>query len=188
MISCLTGISQTTGTFKDSRDGKVYKTVKIGTQAWLAENLAYKADSGCWAYNNISANAAKYGYLYNWEIAENVCPAGWHLPSHDEWNTLKEYVGGQSVAGGKLKSTKEWKSPNTGATNEIGFTALPGGGRDSEGKFIGINETGIWWSSAVVRTGDGLGVVIRILDYNSEGENERVGKKSSSVSVRCIKD
>ena len=87
----------------------------------MAENLAYKASSGCWAYNNDQNNVAKYGYLYNWETAKVVCPAGWHLPTNDEWTTLENYLGGEAVAGNKLKSATGWDG-----TNESGFSAFLG--------------------------------------------------------------
>jgi uncharacterized protein (TIGR02145 family) len=102
-------MAQVAGTFKDSRDGKTYKTVKIGTQTWMANNLAFKASSGCCAYDNNKSNAAIYGYLYSWETAKNVCPTGWHLPSMAEWTTLIDYEGGET-AGNKLKEagSKHW--------------------------------------------------------------------------------
>lgn len=139
----------TGNTFTDSRDGHVYKTVTIGSQIWMAENLAFKASSGCWAYSNDQNNVSTYGYLYNWETAKMVCPAGWHLPSDDEWSTLTNYLGFE-ISGGKLKETgtTHWESPNTGANNETGFTALPGGRRDDPDKsFTGIGSVGVWWTS-----------------------------------------
>ena len=109
----------------DKRDGKTYKTVKIGTQEWMAENLAYKPSSGnYWAYDDDNSNVAKYGYLYDWETAKKVCPSGWHLPSDEEWTTLTDYLGGEDVAGTKMKSTSGWKEDGNG-TNESGFSALP---------------------------------------------------------------
>jgi uncharacterized protein (TIGR02145 family) len=142
-------IAQVAGTFKDSRDGKTYKTVKIGTQTWMANNLAFKASSGCFAYDNNKNNVVLYGYLYNWETAKKVCPTGWHLPSMAEWTTLADYAGGNKTAGNKLKEagSKHWASPNTGATNESGFSGLPGGGRQEDGQFTQINVDGNWWTS-----------------------------------------
>ena len=145
-------------TFKDSRDGKVYKTVKIGEQVWMAENLAYAPASGnYWAYDNDDANVEIYGYLYDWQTAKNVCPAGWHLPSDEEWTELTDYLGGN--AGGKLKATGTigsgtglWYAPNTGATNETGFTALPGGYRYGDGAFDYVGYHGYWWSATGLNT------------------------------------
>jgi uncharacterized protein (TIGR02145 family) len=171
------------GTFKDTRDGKTYKTVKIGTQTWMAENLAYKTSGGCWAYNNNEKNIAIYGYLYDWETANKVCPSGWHLPGDAEWTTLTSFLGGDSIAGGKLKEkdTTHWKSPNTGATNETGFTALPGCSRFFLGtfSFIGLGYYGLWWSSTEID--------MEIYNHNSHvGRSDEI--KSSGLSVRCIKD
>ena len=180
--------AQEKGTFTDARDGKVYKTVKIGTQTWMAENLAYKANNGCWAYNNnVENNAKKYGYLYNWEMAKNVCPSGWHLPTDAEWTTLTDYLGGDSIAGGKLKETgtTHWKYPNFDATNVSGFTALPGDHRNSNGIFGGIKEYGHWWSSTKYDTDD---VWYRyIFHYYCSVIRDHGGKKEA-ISVRCIKD
>ena len=86
--------AQTTGTFEDTRDGKIYKTVQIGEQIWFAENLAFKPDSGCWAYNDSLSYVEEYGYLYSWETAQNVCPDGYHLPTKFEFETLLDNCGG----------------------------------------------------------------------------------------------
>src|SRR3989344_2199999 len=120
-----------TGTLTDFRDGKVYKTVKIGNQWWMSENLNYQIDSS-WCYNNDPNNCDVYGRLYKWDDALNSCPTGWHLPDTNELNELANYLGGYSVAGGKMKEAgyEHWLPPNTGATNETGFSALPGGVRD----------------------------------------------------------
>ena len=133
-------------------DGNVYKTVKIGKQWWMAENLkttryrngeeiinitdpiqwgALVIGAYCW-YNNDISNKGPYGALYNWNAVmddRNLAPVGWHIPTDEEWTTLSTTLGGESVAGGKLKEAgfSHWNAPNTGATNESGFTVLPNG-------------------------------------------------------------
>ena len=138
--------AQETGTYTDSRDNKTYKTVKIGTQTWIAENLAYKATSGCYSYENNESNSKIYGYLYNWGTAEKVCPAGWHLPSKNDWSVLLTCLGGELIAGDKLKEagTNHWQKPISAATNESAFSAIPGGYRNEKGEFyvLGYN---CWW-------------------------------------------
>jgi uncharacterized protein (TIGR02145 family) len=178
--------AQVTGTYTDSRDGKVYKTVTIGTQTWMAENLAYKAENGCCVYNDDVTNVATYGYLYNWETAKTVCPQGWHLPTDAEWNTLTNYLGGKSISGGKLKSKKKWARPNTGATNRSGFTALPGGSRDYNGTFSRIGSDGYWWSSNEYSTTGGAWYVHMFCDTDDEDRDH--DSKKYSFSVRCLMD
>jgi len=174
-----------TGTFKDTRDGKVYKTVTIGTQTWMAENLSYKKDSGCWAYENKQSNVAIYGYLYNWETAKKVCPSGWHLPSDAEWTILTTYLGGKSAGGGKLKSTIGWNNPNSGATNESGFTALPGGCRNDNGLFVEKGKFGSWWSSTGLNS-----TYARCLNlgYDNSSVNRFYYNKAFGFSVRCLRN
>ena len=130
-------------TFKDSRDGKTYKTVKIGSQIWFAENLNFAA-KGSKCYENKDANCAKYGRLYDWETANKACPAGYHLPTDDEWTALVNYAGGENKAGKKLKSTVGWDENGNG-TDDFDFRALPGGG--GEVRFGGAGEQGTWWSA-----------------------------------------
>ena len=177
---------QETGSFTDSRDGKTYKTVKIGNQTWMAENLAYKAESDCWAYNNDEKNVATYGYLYDWETAIKVCPKGWHLPRKNEWQILIEYLGGSSVAGGKLKSTSGWNRPNEESTNSSGFSALPSGSRDyDDGTFNNQGNDGGWWSA----TEDTVaGSVFCYLNYIYPGAILLSHFKQGGFSVRCLKD
>jgi uncharacterized protein (TIGR02145 family) len=108
--------------------------------------------TGAWCYyNNTTANGTTYGKLYNWytTLGDTLCPKGWHVPSDNEWTILTDYLGGESVAGGKMKSvgTAYWNSPNTGATNESGFTGLPGGYRSNGGQFFDVGGRGYWWSS-----------------------------------------
>ena len=172
-------------TFIDSRDGKTYNTVKIGTQTWMAENLNYKT-SDSWCYDNNSSNCNTYGRLYTWEAALNACPSGWHLPTDAEWITLTNYLGGEDVAGGKLKSTTGWDSPNTGATNSSGFLALPSGAcGGNDGSFSSVGHHGYWWSSTEDYTDYAW---FRYMDYDYSYVLRDYSSKSSGWSVRCLKD
>ena len=177
--------SQETDSFTDSRDGKIYKTAKIGNQIWMAENLAYKASSGCWVYNDDERNVATYGYLYDWETAKKVCPKGWHLPNKDEWQNLIDYLGGKDIAGGKLKSTSGWSLPKSGATNESGFSALPGGFGDNDGDFDCRGDLGYWWSATADNTSHALRWA---LVYHGVHVNCSSSKEDNRFSVRCLKD
>jgi uncharacterized protein (TIGR02145 family) len=203
--------------FYDARDGNAYKTVKIGNQIWLAENLKYlpsvvgpgtESESTPYYYvygydgTNVTdakatSNYTTYGVLYNWPAAmtgsanpsgvQGVCPAGWHLPSDAEWTELTDYLGGISVAGGKLKETgtTHWASPNTGATNETGFTALPGGLRGINGSFNLIGYYGYWWS-----TDDGSTNYAWYPYMFCSSSDVDWGRYSKRVgfSVRCVRD
>ena len=185
-----------TGTFTDKRDGKVYKTIKIGDQVWMAENLAYKTESGSWAYENKEDNVAIYGRLYKQEYANSACPIGWHLPSEAEWTTLINYLGGKKLAGDKLKSKGDlWVSPYTNADNMSGFTALPAGcGPDSKGSFDLLSYNARFWSSTQkVEDSEGEpegGIYYIVYDlYFDSGEVNKIYIDSKSgVSVRCIKN
>jgi len=136
------------GLLSDARDGKKYKTIAIGTQVWMAENLAYNAkNSKC--YNNEQANCNKYGRLYDWEAAMNACPAGWRLPNNDEWNVLVNYAGGEKNAGAKLKAKNGWNNfekTSGNGTDYYGFAALPGGHGSRESNFSYAGDLGLWWS------------------------------------------
>ena len=178
--------SDSAKTFKDSRDGKVYKTVKIGNQEWMAENLAYEPSSGnYWGYDNNNSNVETYGYLYDWETACDVCPDGWHLPTDAEWTELTDYLG--ENAGGKLKATGTglWYDPNTGATNETGFTALPGGVRGGTGAFYGIGYYGYWWSAT---EGSAAIAWFRGMFYDGSDVLSYDNYKEVGFSVRCVRD
>jgi uncharacterized protein (TIGR02145 family) len=179
--------AQETGIYKDSRDGKTYQTIKIGRQTWMAENLAYQAGSGIWAYDNNQKHVPAYGYLYNWKTAQDVCPAGWHLPSNAEWITLTDYVLITRDDGGKLKEsdTTHWKSPNTGATNESGFSGLPGGIRTYTGVFVNMGYYGFWWSST---PGSGSEAYYRYLAYRDPYIYSYTDNMEFGFSVRCIRD
>ena len=163
---------KTTPVSMTDKDGNVYTSVTIGTQTWLAENLkttkfnngdsiptttadvsAQSAPLYQWAYNDTVNYADIYGRLYTWYAAtdsRNLCPTGWHVPSLAEWETLQSFLGGDSIAGGKLKEdgSAYWKSPNVGATNETGFTALPGGYRSQHGAYYDLTASGWWWTSS----------------------------------------
>ena len=148
-----------------------------------------------------TSNYTTYGVLYNWPAAMNgaasssadpsgvqgICPTGWHLPSDAEWTTLTTYLGGESVAGGKMKEAGEshWTSPNTGATNESGFTALPGGSRYSFGAFYYIGSYGNWWSSTQLNTSNAW---YRLLYYDDSTVSRSNGRKACGFSVRCVRD
>jgi uncharacterized protein (TIGR02145 family) len=149
----------------------------------------------CW-YNNDQATYTtnKFGALYNWYAInpatngnKNVCPTGWHVPSDAEWTTLTTFLGGQSVAGGKMKSTgtQYWISPNTGATNSSGWSGLPGGYRGASGPFATIGYYGGWWSST---EGSTDGAWLRLLDYSNGGVNRGNYGKTVGFSVRCVRD
>lgn len=146
-------------------------------------------------------NYATYGVLYNWAAAmdgtassstnpsgvQGVCPAGWHLPSDDEWTQLTDFLGGAAIAGGKLKEAgfAHWSIPNTGATNETGFTALPGGFRYSNGTFSSINGSGYWWCATESGTNYAWE---RGMASNGSNVDRRNNGKDFGFSVRCIRD
>lgn len=174
----------------DSRDGKIYKTISIGNQIWMSENLAYTPTEGkYWSYNDTIHKSAFYGYLYDWETATKVCPCGWHLPSDSEWKRLTDYLGGNQTAGRKLKEAGNtyWNDPSTNfkASNESGFTAISGGCRDHNGNFFGIKKVGSWWSSTEDSTEYAWA---RLMSYSNSIVYTTHNKKSWGFSVRCVKD
>ena len=187
LLIAISAKAQVKGTFKDVRDGKVYKTVKIGNQTWMAQNLAYKNTEGCWAYNNDVTKVKIYGYLYDWKSAKKAVPKGWHLPSDAELTTLITYLGGIYVAGGKMKKigTTNWKSPNAGATNSSGFTALPGGYRDLHGKFYEMGELCYFWTSTEISF---TAAWYKYLGFDIKTVGKDKSDKTTGYSVRCIKD
>ncbi|MBA4322581.1 MAG: hypothetical protein C0408_07160 [Odoribacter sp.] len=207
-------------------DGNVYKTVTIRTQTWMAENLKTSRyndgtiiplikDSNawldmttpgyCWFNNDESTYKKTYGALYNWYAVNTckLCPSGWRVPTNEDWKTLMSYVGGTEstdVDGGKLREagTTHWKSPNKGATNATGFTALPGSDRDLTGSFgeiATIGEEGVWWTSTEDSSTKDPSVnkpstnaLIKGLSYNHDGMSEGSYPKGYGLSVRCVKD
>ena len=214
------------GTVSDI-EGNIYKTIRIGNQTWMAENLKttkyndgelipnitgdvewleFTSGAYCWYNNDGTGNKNTYGALYNWYSVNTgkLCPAGWHVPSNKEWGLLTTYLGGAEVAGYKLKEagTNHWQSPNAGADNASGFTALPGGYRDVSSDFGGffdwIGNFGLWWSSSpdlltieqsssfdlnFLKTDHGL-----LLDSSSVGASTIPGwvYNNSGLSVRCL--
>ncbi|MDD3875859.1 MAG: FISUMP domain-containing protein [Bacteroidales bacterium] len=180
-------VPASSGTFTDTRDGKTYKTVRISTQTWMAENLNYTTSSGSWCYDNNTSNCTKYGRLYDWNTALTACPSGWHLPSDAEWTQLTTYLGGESVAGGKLKEigSTHWFRPNADATNETGFSALPGGNRYYNGTFLNVGRSGYWWSSTEYSSSDARN---RYLHYNGTHAGRDDNYKTIGFSVRCVRD
>jgi uncharacterized protein (TIGR02145 family) len=166
--------------------GRKYKTVKIGDQLWMAENLAYRPQVGnYWAYNNDPKNVKKYGYLYDWETAKKVCPAGWHLPSDAEWTRLTDYLGGKEVAGSKMKSRAGWRDNGNG-TDESGFSGLPSGSHLKGGTFHDIHSNGYWWSCTSYN--DKQDAWYRGLGYNYSDASRNNYSNGSGFSVRCLGD
>ncbi len=174
------------GKLIDNRDGKIYKTIKIDIQTWMAENLAYKPNSGnFWAYDKKQENIAKYGYLYNWETAQKVCPNGWHLPSNVEWMTLINYLGGKEIASNKMKSTTEWQFyDNKYGTNESGFNGLPGGygAWYDLGGFFYLYESAQFWTSTAKDNKKSMTCVLN-QDVTIDDCQIEMGN-----SIRCLKD
>lgn len=179
-------IDGVTGMYTDFRDGQTYNTIDIGNQTWFAENLNF-ATSNSWVYNGDPENGDVYGRLYTWQAALSACPSGWRLPSKDEWTVLFEFLGGNNVAGGKMKETGtvHWNTPNADATNSSGFTALPAGSGNYGGSSYGLSTSTFWWSS----TQDiDATVWLPNLEYNHGGVVIFGSDKAHRRSVRCFKD
>lgn len=143
----ISSFSQTTGTMKDIRDGHIYKTVKIGTQTWMAENLAYYSEEGCKVYNDKFSYAQKYGIMYDLETSKNVCPTGWHLPSIGEWVTLLNNNCLFTSEYKKEIGDSIWLDVDKKMRNN--FLILPCGTMNCYGEFMSLNETSSFWSSSV---------------------------------------
>jgi uncharacterized protein (TIGR02145 family) len=203
-----TGIPNNCGSVTDI-DGTIYNAVTIGTQCWTQTNLDVSKyrngdpipevtdatewsnlTTGAWCYfDNNSANGPVYGKLYNWHAVNDprgLAPEGWHVPSNAEWITLTTYLGGEGIAGGKMKETgtAHWVGPNT-ADNSSGFTGLPGGCRNGNGMFTNLGSTGFWWSSSDV---DASNSWHRLLNYFYDSFNMYYNYKTNAYSVRCIKN
>ncbi len=182
-------------------DGNIYHTVTIGTQVWLKENIKslHYSDgtliNGALAYNNSDSLANIYGRLYTWNSAmrnstnqgvQGVCPVGYHVPTDSEWTVLGNYLGGNSIAGGKLKETDtiHWFPPNTGADNSSGFTAL-GAGEWESGNFQFMKMSAVLWSSTQTNS---ILAIYRYIQYNSASLNPFSYYKTLAYSVRAIKN
>lgn len=169
----------------DSRDGKKYRTVKIGEQVWMAENLDY-AIKGSFCFDDELANCKKYGLLYTWKMAMRACPAGWHLPSKDEFKTLIASVGGKKVAGKILKSKEKWNKNGNGE-DSFGFSALPAGCRYYITKsYDFMGDFAFFWSSTGYE--DGLFADYMFLSYEGNFADLDNNGAYDGFSVRCIKD
>lgn len=192
-------------------DGNVYHTLTIGAQVWMVENLKvthyrngdainYVTDNTSWSglttgaycwYNNDEASyKSTYGALYNWYVvsdSHNLCPAGWHVPTDEDWTNLIVYLGGEPFAGGKLKESglTHWNSPNVVVTNETGFYALPGGDRFYDGSYNLLGSTGYWWSATEISVSNARFNNILNTDIS-------IGRfyldKKMGFSIRCIHD
>lgn len=182
-------------------DGNIYQTVTIGDQIWMKENLKslHYADGSeiteVWSYDDDDNYVETYGRLYTWDAAmkyttieasQGACPDGWHVPTDDEWTTLGNYLGGNSIAGGQMKSTgtELWQAPNTGATNESGFTALPAGEYDDTHYQL-LYQYAVMWSSTETSS---TKCKYRYLAYDDAELHPYNYYKDFRYSVRCLKD
>ncbi len=197
-----------TSGFRDI-DGNNYKTVQIGSQIWMSENLrvsrymdgtpiACIADSErwksltsaayCWVNNDSVSYAILYGALYNWYAVNSakLCPGGWHVPSNSDWDILTNHLGGADIAGGKLKEidTIHWDKPNIAATNESGFTAIPAGGRGDDGIFGNFGQNNILWSTSEF---DAKFAWFRSISYYYPDIFGYCFNKKNGFSVRCLR-
>lgn len=188
-------------------DGNVYRTVTIGSQVWMMDNLKTThysngdpiqniTDNTAWAiagaaycnYNNSENNSTIYGRLYNWQAvidSRKIAPKGWHLATDIEWFQLVQFLGSSSNAGGKLKEygTFHWQSPNSSATNQSGFTGLPCGWRSDTGAFSNLGTYGYWWSS-----GGWSGITSWQLRYNNSDCQITSFQQKCGLSLRCVRD
>jgi uncharacterized protein (TIGR02145 family) len=196
-------------------DGNEYKTVGIGSQIWMAENLKVTRltdgsqitniteikdwrngllhKSGyCWYDNDSTENRYIYGGLYNYYAVETgmLCPTGWHVPRRKDWITLANYLGGTKVAGGKLKenSGSYWISPNHCIVTMYDFAALPGGYRKFElGEFFAKGDSGYWWTSSILTVNESQAYVFS-MSYDNTYLEEDNRYKNEGLSIRCIRD
>jgi len=211
LISCKKDIENPITTVMDI-DSNVYSTINIGTQTWMIENLkttryrdgqriSYVVNNNEWNYvdnqqlgafcnYDFSVNYHNvYGNLYNWYAAKNelLCPEGWHVPKNTEWQELITFLGGNNVAGGKLKDARPyfWQQPNNDATNESRFFALPGGRKEMYGQFLDMGVYGYYWSIHATGYYNGNSFA---LNKQNGFINQKGFPAKTALSVRCIKD
>ena len=177
--------SQNTESFTDERDGKVYKTVKIDNKIWMAENLNYASENS-WCYNDDEKKCDKYGRLYAMDAAIKACPKGWKIPSDDDWDILINNHGTKDNVGGFLKEagTANWKTPNVGASNTGGFTALPAGRKLMNGTYDNEGITATFWSLFKDKS-NAWGRHISYDAANLKGFNS---PELKAYSLRCVKE
>ena len=173
-ITSLKKTKEKNNSFTDSRDGKTYKTIKVGTQTWMAENLNYNTVSGSWCYDNSSSNCNKYGHLYDWQTARSACPSGWRLPSKDDFKILLSNTGDSTDAYNALKEG-----------GSSGFSALLGGWRDPDGTFSHIGYYNYWWSLSE-KDSDSVWYM-GMFYYNQEASMD-ISLKKLGFSVRCLQN
>ena len=205
----------TVGSMTDARDGQKYRTVKIGEQVWMAQNLNYETNNS-YCYDDNASNCTKFGRLYTWAAAmdsagswstngkgcgyynkacsptypvRGVCPEGWHLPTKSEWETLFDAVGGQSTAGSKLKSTSGWNSNGDGTSGNgmdaFSFSALPAGYRNYDGYYNFEGDYVDFWSSTEDNSYNAYDMG---LYYDRDVAYLNNNGKYNGYSVRCLKD
>jgi uncharacterized protein (TIGR02145 family) len=178
------------GTFTDTRDGQTYKTVKMPDgKTWMAQNINYQTESGSWCYEDKANNCKKYGRLYDWKTATTVCPNGWKLPSREDWKKLVVVAGGLEIAGKRLKARSGWNNDGNG-TETYGFSALPGGFRNSGGDFYDASYDGYWWTATAYSDDYAY---FRYMGSNYSRVDESYDdfksyRKSYKYSVRCVKE
>lgn len=165
-------------TFKDSRDNKTYKSVTIGNQTWMAENLNYQAPNS-YCYNDDDRNCNAYGRLYTWESATSACPAGWSLPSNSDYEILKTHLKNNNMSSHDLLSAQGWHNVDRDMKDSLSFGALPSGYRDEDGQYKEVKELGLFWTS--YSENDSLA------DLFSVSQPGFYGRKDHALSVRCIK-
>jgi uncharacterized protein (TIGR02145 family) len=212
MAMMLFGMAHTSVAQVTDIDGHVYKTVRIGAHEWMAENLSVShyrngdpipqiqekkewsnATTGAWCYyENNPDNGKIYGQLYNWRVLTDkrgIAPAGWHVPSPAERGELVGFLGGEEIAAAKMKAGRLWGAPNTKATNESGFAALPGGCRDSDLTFKYIGQEGYFWIEPHLweRTAT-IEVTLPFLSLGDRCSLGRVLDFAFGMSIRCVKD